>query len=107
MTIAVSKPYEQDTRRLLAILDTQSRKLAMTGESASPPAHIVGIEVMPSGARTTRGSDGDKLDLKPNEVAIFVSLQDLENVPQVLLVGQRIGFIVPADLKYAEVVPGG
>jgi hypothetical protein len=102
VTIAVRKPYDPDTLRLLEILDLQSaRSFAMIESSTAPPARIVGIEVYPAGTDARRASEGDQLDLKPDEVAMFVSLQNIENVPRVLLVGQRIGFIVPSDLKYA------
>lgn len=91
VTIAVKVPYEDRTRRLLEIIAGQANP------DAVPPPRIVAVEVYPtSTARPAATTDATlRLPLAEDERALFISLEDIENVPRVLLVGDEIGFVIP------------
>jgi hypothetical protein len=85
VTIAVSANFDERTRRLLEIIDPNRR-------SGSSTKRIVAVQVIPKEEQ----QPGDVVDEK-NIVYQTVSLQGIENVPRVLLAGDVIRFVIPAD----------
>jgi hypothetical protein len=85
VTIAVSANFDERTRRLLQIIDP-NQKVGRPEERTK----IVAVQVLPADQQLPEVSD-DK-----NVVFQTVSLQDIENVPRVLLEGEVIRFVIPA-----------
>ena len=97
ITIAVKRKYDDKTRRLLQIVDPKKRE-----ESDKEVSRIIAVQVYPSSGSLTRTEtkpdDSDfRLPLGADEVGLFISLDGVENVPSVLLVGDEIGFVVPPE----------
>lgn len=92
ITLAVDASLDAKTRRLIEILDPRGG-----GSDQEDGFRIVGVFVYP---RTEEVQDQQvkQLPLEEGEVAIFVSLGNIQIVPKVLLVGDRIGFHVPKPL---------
>jgi hypothetical protein len=86
VTIAVSANFDERTRRLLEIIDPNRRP------GAGSAKRIVAVQVIPKEEQLP----GDLADEK-NIVYQTVSLQDIENVPRVLLEGDVIRFVIPAE----------
>ncbi len=86
VTIAVSKDFDERTRRLLEIIDPNRRPgIAQT-------AKIIAVQVIPKEQQSSVPAADDK-----NIVYQTVSLQGIENVPRVLLEGEVIRFVIPAS----------
>jgi hypothetical protein len=85
VTIAVSANFDERTRRLLEIIDPNRR-------SGSSTKRIIAVQVIPKEEQ----QPGELADEK-NIVYQTVSLQGIENVPRVLLAGDVIRFVIPAD----------
>ena len=89
VTIAVSADFDQKTRDLLETIDPQRN---MDEEDAH---RIVAVQVLPT--KSQGPANPATSDLKDNFVYQTVSLDGIENVPGVLLAGDLIRFVVPAD----------
>lgn len=87
VTIAVSADFDERTRRLLEIIDPSRR-----GNSQDSALRIVAIQVIPPNERTATSPGDDK-----NLVYQTVSLNGIDSVPRVLLEGDVIRFVVPAN----------
>jgi hypothetical protein len=85
VTIAVGANFDERTRRLLQIIDP-NQKTARDAVTTK----IVAVQVVPADQQSPEITD-DK-----NVVFQTVSLQDIENVPRVLLEGEVIRFVIPA-----------
>jgi hypothetical protein len=92
ITIAVPWPYDAQTRRLMDV--TRAQRARDTKEA--PTVKIDRVLVFPATGQETSAPEGSdiSLGLKPNERAAFISLDGIDNVPRVLQVGQRIGFVI-------------
>jgi hypothetical protein len=86
VTIAVSANFDERTRRLLEIIDPNRRS------GAGSAKRIVAVQVIPKEEQPL----GNLADEK-NIVYQTVSLQGIENVPRVLLEGDVIRFVTPAE----------
>ncbi len=87
VTIAVSANFDEQTRRLLEIVDPQ-RKEAKTKN----PERIIAVQVVPV-------AEQQKAAKPPTGEVVYqtIALDGIENVPQVLLAGDVIRFVVPAE----------
>lgn len=86
VTIAVSKDFDERTRRLLEIIDPNRRP------GSAQTAKIIAVQVIPKEQQSSIPAADDK-----NIVYQTVSLQGIENVPRVLLEGEVIRFVIPAS----------
>jgi hypothetical protein len=86
VTIAVSANFDDRTRRLLEIIDPRRRTSSEAG------ARIIAVQVIPKDEQTPAALPDNK-----NVVYQTVSLDGIENVPRVLLEGDVIRFVVPAN----------
>jgi hypothetical protein len=87
VTIAVSASFDERTRRLLEVIDPNRRP-----DSAGKGTKIVAVQVIPRNESSSAPAVDDK-----DVVYQTVSLQDIENVPSVLLAGDDIRFVIPAS----------
>jgi hypothetical protein len=87
VTIAVSANFDERTRRLLEIIDPNRRS-----SGAGSVKRIVAVQVIPKEEQQP-GDVAEEKDI----VYQTVSLQGIENVPRVLLAGDVIRFVIPAD----------
>jgi hypothetical protein len=85
VTIAVSANYDEQTRRLLEIIDPNRR-----AEDETRVVKIVAVQVIPKEKETSLPPADAK-----NIVYQTVSLQGIESVPRVLLQGDVIQFVIP------------
>lgn len=86
VTIAVSASFDERTRRLLEIIDPNRRS-----SGSGPLKRIIAVQVIPKEEQS-----GD-VAVEKDIVYQTVSLQGIENVPRVLLAGDVIRFVIPAD----------
>lgn len=87
VTIAVSANFDERTRRLLEIVDPNRK-----ANRDNKVAKIVAVQVIPVDQPSRAEATNDK-----NVVYQTVSLEGIENVPRVLLEGEVIRFVVPAN----------
>jgi hypothetical protein len=87
VTIAVSKDFDERTRRLLELIDP-NRKPGQETRTTK----IVAVQVIPEEEKASAPAADEK-----NIVLQTVSLQGIENVPRVLLEGALIRFVVPDE----------
>jgi hypothetical protein len=90
VTIAVPREFDAPTRRLLEVIDPNR---AATANAKSP--QIVAVQVVPSD-RTAGGTPAPDQDV----VYQTISLDGIENVPRILLEGDRIRFVLPGERLY-------
>lgn len=85
VTIAVNAKFDEQAQRLLEIIDPKRA----TGDETP---HIVAVQVVPSESRSSKAASslGDV-------VYQTVALDGIENVPGVLLEGDVVRFVVPAE----------
>ena len=101
IAIAVPWPYDQMTKQLVDITSAARDPRDDEADAERRP-RIVRLHVLPSAegdlAPVASGEAGDfSLGLAQNQRALFVSLEGIENVPRVLLVGQNISFVIRND----------
>mgnify|MGYP003662753475 CR=1 FL=1 len=92
VTIAVDANFDRNTSRLLqAITSERSR------DSDSSRLEIVAVQVVPSPKSVTTASSIPQLGSIPRDETVYqtVSLDGIANVPEVLLEGDFIRFVVP------------
>jgi hypothetical protein len=107
VTIAVKQPRtdapptdkpQRDSRRMVRVV---TRRAA--GSDPLPEDAIFGVAVFPRGAEAARGGGSADADLpieqpQNDEMALTVSLDGVESVPAVILVGGEIGFFMMPEL---------
>ncbi len=93
ITLAVPEILDAKTRRLIEILDPRN-----DADEDDSGFRIVGVFVYPRSETLEQQETKRRLPLNEGEVAIFVSLSDVQIVPKVLMVGDRIGFHVPKPM---------
>lgn len=108
----IQERFDEKTERLLDIVD---RMVHGRGQDSDSGERIVAIQLYPSANKSPDryedvGIDDDddlrmlrgtqeqvrRLSLEQNERAIIVPLQGVESVPEVLVRGEQIGFIIPS-----------
>ena len=88
VTISVNREFDEKTRRLMEIFDPERGQ----GKSQT---HIVAVQVLGPASRR------DSPNLEDDDVVFqTVSLKGIANVPSVLLIGDSIHFVVPANPSY-------
>jgi hypothetical protein len=93
VTIAVGADFDEPTRRLLEVLDSENQT-----SSSQPRLRIVAVQVIPMKKSSERGSDTPDSD--GPVVLQTVSLDGIANVPSALLEGDMVRFVVPAPPDY-------
>ena len=93
LTIAVDANFDARTRKLLEVIRTDR-----DGDQEQPA--IVAVQVLPSNARTLQLSQQLQNSRQSDVVYQTVSLDGIANVPSVLLAGDMIRFVLPANRKY-------
>jgi hypothetical protein len=84
ITIAVDAKFDERTRRLLQIIES--------GRGSSSAPRIIAIQVIPKDEQAALPAPDDK-----NVVFQTVQLDGIANVPRVLLAGDVIRFVIPAN----------
>jgi len=126
VTIAVKRDFNEATRRLLQIIETQRGKdnvgalriIAVTTflqpEAATPSTLTAGarpalFSQRPADVVANRAGTAaaNPRKLAADEIALFVPLPDVPAISQVLLAeaNPHIGFVVPAEVVHSDVVP--
>ncbi len=93
LTIAVDANFDARTRKLLEVIRTDRN-----GDEQQPA--IVAVQVLPSNSRTLQLSQQLQNAGQTDVVYQTVSLEGIANVPSVLLAGDMIRFVLPANKKY-------
>jgi hypothetical protein len=86
VTIAVSANFDERTRKLLQVIDPNRNP------SREKTTKIIAVQVIPKEEQTELAKFDDK-----NVVYQTVQLDGIANVPRVLLEGDVIRFVVPAN----------
>jgi len=86
ITIAVSANFDERTRRLLQIIDPNRNA------NRDKITRIIAVQVIPKEEQTAATPVDDK-----NVVYQTIQLEGIANVPRVLLAGDVIRFVIPAD----------
>ncbi|HEX5472475.1 MAG TPA: hypothetical protein VFW73_11340 [Lacipirellulaceae bacterium] len=84
ITIAVDAKFDERTRRLLQIIES--------GRSSGSATRIIAIQVIPKDEQSAPPPPDDK-----NVVFQTIQLDGIANVPRVLLAGDVIRFVIPAN----------
>lgn len=87
VTIAVPKEFDDSTRRLLEVINPRRGE-----DSDRDRMRIVAVQVVPS-----KGAGGELPGADREMVYQTISLDGIENVPRVLLEGDRIRFVIPGE----------
>ena len=92
MTIALDANFDDKTRRLLDVINPQPDSI-----DEEDSLHIVAVQVVPS---ESNGGLASSQPTNENIVYQTVSLEGIANVPRVLLEGDMIRFVIPAETIY-------